>query len=297
MSGLKSDTYARGLAMSAAGMIILSPDALLLRMVDHASIWDTLFYRSIFVFLALFTYLTVRNGKRILGIFKSMGVAGLIATILMTCSNVTFVLAIVNTSVANTLVILATMPLFGAVLGWLIIGERVGRRTRYSIVLAFAGIMVIFSDSFGQGYWLGDALAMVTAFLMGLNLVILRKFKGQDVVTPAYCLSGLFVALIVFPQANPTLVPPGDLGVLMVMGLVVVPLSMVLFLGGARHAPAAEIALLSLIETVLGPFWAWLGVGEPVATLTLMGGTIVILAIAGNAVLGLRRDKIQANSP
>lgn len=297
MSGLKSDTYARGLAMSAAGMIILSPDALLLRMVEHASIWDTLFYRSIFVFLALFFYLAVRNGRRVVDVFKGMGLPGLIATVLMTCSNVTFVMAIENTSVANTLVILATMPLFGALLGWLIIGERVGRRTRYSILLAFAGIVVIFSDSLGQGYWLGDALAMVTAFLMGLNLVTLRKFKGQDVVTPAYCLSGLIVALIAFPLANPAQVPSGDLGVLMVMGLIVVPLSMVLFLGGARHAPAAEIALLSLIETVLGPFWAWLGVGEPVATVTLVGGAIVILAIAGNALLGLRGDKRQAGTP
>ena len=226
--------------------------------------------------------------------FGGMGRPGLIATVLMTGSNITFVGAITYTSVANTLVILATMPLFGAILGWLIIGERVGPRTRYSILFAFTGIVVIFSGSLGQGHWFGDALAVVTAFLMGLNLVTLRKYKDRDVLTPALCLSGLAVALIVLPLANPAQVPAGDLGVLMVMGLIVVPVSMILFLGGARHAPAAEIALLSLIETVLGPFWAWLGVGEPIATDTLFGGGIVILAVAGNAWFGLRSSRLKA---
>ncbi len=285
-------TYSRGIAMSALGMIILSPDTLLLRMVGQVSVWDILFYRSIFVFLALFAYLSVRGGLPVVAVFRGLGRAGMISTALMTGSNLTFVGAVVNTSVADTLVILATMPLFGALLGWLIIGERVRPRTRYSIFFAFTGIVVIFSGSIGQGNWRGDALAMVTAFLMALNLVMLRKYRGRDVVAPAYCLSGLFVALIVLPLAYPVQIAPGDIAVLMVMGLIVVPVSMVLFLGGARHAPVAQIALLALIETVLGPFWVWLGVGEPVSGVTLLGGAIVILAIAVNSWLGIRAARV-----
>ncbi len=274
--------------MSAAGMIILSPDTLLLRLIDHAAFWDVLFYRSIFIFVALLAYLAVRSRGRIVGTLRKMGRPGLIATLLMTTSNITFVGAIANTSVANALVILATMPFFGAVLGWLIIGEQVNSRTRISVLLAVAGIVVIFSGSLGQVNWFGDVLAIVTAFLMGLNLVILRKYKGSGVIAPAFCLSGLTVALISFPLANPAQVSSGDLYVLMLMGLVVVPVAMVLFFGGADHAPAAEVALLSLIETVLGPFWVWLGVGEPITRLTLIGGAIVILAVAGNAWFGMR---------
>ncbi len=292
MSEPDSDTYGRGIAMSALGMLILSPDTLLLRMVSQgSSFWDVLFFRSLFIFLALLAYLAVRHRQGLWGIFTNMGRAGLIATGLMTANNITFVAAIALTSVANVLVMLATMPFFGAVLGWLMIGERVKRRTGISIFLAFIGIVVIFSGSLGKGSGIGDVIALVTAFLMGLNLVLLRKYKGQDVIPQAYCLSGLLVALIVLPLASPALVPFADIKYLMLMGGIVVPVSMVLFFGGARHAPAAEIALLSLIETVLGPIWVWIGVAEVIPTMTFIGGGIVIVAVAGNAWVGLRTGR------
>ena len=280
--------------MAVMGMIILSPDALLLRLIDHASFSDVLFYRSIFTFLALLGYLLVRHRTRLIKIFLEIGRPGLITTVLMTGSSISFVGAITLTSVANALVILATMPFFGAVLGWLILGETVKPRTRNSIILAVIGIVVIFSGSLGGGYWIGDLLALMTAFLQGLNLVILRQHKGRDVLTPSLCLSGLFVALLVLPMANPGQTQQGDLQVLMIMGLVIIPVAMVLFLGGARHAPAAEIALLSLIETVLGPLWVWLVVGEVAGTLTLIGGAIVILAVGGNAWFGVQAHRQRA---
>lgn len=283
------ESYKRGIGLAALGMIILSPDGLLLRLIEDASVWTVIFYRTLFMGLSLAVYLAVRFRGELKTIFSGMGRAGTLSMLLMSAANLGFVAAIFNTSVANTLVILATLPLFSAVLGWLLIGEAVRPRTWVSILCAVVGIGIIFSGSLGGGYWLGDLMAAATAFLQGLNLVVIRKARERNIVMPALCLSGFVAALAVLPMAAPLTVSGHDLAILSLLGLVVAPLALVLFLGGARHAPAAEIALLALIETVLGPLWAWLGVGEVPANLSLVGGFVVIAAIVVNAWLGMRR--------
>jgi len=274
--------------MSGAGMLILSLDALLLRLVTEASTWDVIFYRSIFIAAAIGFYLLLKERKDYSSVFRNFGRAGWTSTVLMTLSSVSFVGAIANTSVANTLVLVATMPFFSAVLGWMFIGETVRPRTWVSIVLACVGTFIIFSGSFGAGNWLGDCLAIFTAFLQGLNLIVIRKAKERDVTVPALCLSGFFAMLIALPFAQPMAVNISDLFYLALMGLAIVPIALVLFLSGARYAPAAEVALLALVETVLGPIWVWLGIGETPSQLAFIGGSIVILSIALNAWLGIR---------
>jgi len=284
------ESYRRGIGLAALGMIILSPDGLLLRLVEDASVWTVIFYRTLFIGLALATWLALRYRGKLGSLVSGMGRAGPVSTILMTASNLGFVAAIANTSVANTLVILATMPLFSAVLGRLIIGETVRPRTWVSILCAIVGIGIIFSGSLGDGYWVGDLIAVGTAFIQGLNLVVIRKARDRNILMPSLCLSGFIAALVVLPMAEPAAIGAHDMAVLSLLGLVIVPLALVLFLGGARHAPAAEIALLALIETVLGPLWAWLGVGEVPAMPSLAGGGVVIAAIGVNSWLGLRRS-------
>lgn len=284
------ESYRRGIGLAALGMIILSPDGLLLRLIEDASVWTVIFYRTLFMGLALAIWLTVRYRGKLRLLACGMGRAGLVSTALMTASNLGFVAAIANTSVANTLVILATMPLFSAVLGRLIIGETVRPRTWVSIICAVVGIGVIFSGSLGGGYWVGDLMAVGTAFLQGLNLVVIRKARERNILMPSLCLSGFIAALVALPMAEPATIGAYDMAILSLLGLIIVPLALVLFLGGARHAPVAEIALLSLVETVLGPLWAWLGVGEVPAMMSLAGGAVVIAAIGVNAWLGMRRS-------
>jgi len=285
------ESYRQGIGLAALGMIILSPDGLLLRLIEDASVWTVIFYRTLFMGLSLGVYLGIRNRGGIKAIFAGMGRAGIVSMVLMSASNLGFVAAIFNTSVANTLVILATLPLFSAVLGWLIIGEAVRPRTWISIMCAVGGIGIIFSGSIGGGYWIGDMFAAGTAFLQGLNLVVIRKARERDILMPALCLSGFIAAIVVLPMAEPFAISGHDLAVMSLLGLVIAPLALALFLGGARHAPAAEIALLALIETVLGPLWAWIGVGEVPAMLSLTGGGVVIAAVGVNAWLGIRRSR------
>lgn len=282
-----TSTYSRGIIMSGAGMLILSPDGLLLRLVTEASIWDVIFYRSMFVAAAISAFLLIKKRNDYLSVFYNFGRSGWISTLLMTLSSLSFVGAMANTSVANTLVLVATMPFFSAVLGWIFLGEAVRSRTWISISLACGGILIIFSGSFGGGNLLGDSLAIFTAFLQGLNIVVIRKAKERDITVPAFCASAFLATFIALPLAQPMAVGINDLIYLALMGLVVVPIGLGLFLSGARYAPVAEVALLALVETVLGPIWVWIGIGETPTQLALIGGSIVILSIALNSWLGI----------
>ncbi|HJO69082.1 MAG TPA: EamA family transporter [Rhodospirillales bacterium] len=282
--------HAHGLAYSAAGMIVISPDALLLRLIRDADVWEIIFYRSLLTWLSLAVLLTFRYRGRLFGLWRGAGRAGAASAVLMGVSNFAFVGAILNTTVANTLVIIATMPLFAAVLGWLLIRERVRLRTWIAISVAFSGIVVIFAESLGTGNWIGDLMAMTAALMQALNLVILRTTGPRD-MSGAVCLSGFAGAALLLPFASPAAVGAHDLGILALLGLVVLPLALTLFIAGARTAPAAEVALMALLETVLGPLWAWLGVGEVPSVRALAGGALVLGAILANALLALREGR------
>jgi drug/metabolite transporter (DMT)-like permease len=197
-----------------------------------------------------------------------------------------------RTTVANTLVILATMPLFSAVLGRLLIGEAVRRVTWVAIVVALAGVMLIVAggryDGLGRGSLEGDLLALLAAFLIAANLVILRRFPHLDGML-VLALAGFVAAGLCWPQAELAGIAPRSIVTLIALGGVIIPLSLSLFFRGTHHLPAAELALFSLIETVLGPLWAWIGVGEEPGVTALVGGVIVVGAIVFNASGAFRR--------
>ncbi len=279
--------HLRGLVLSATGMVVISPDGLLLRLIDTAGPWEIILYRSSFMGIGLALVLALRHGRRVGGLWCKLGWAGLASAVLMAGANMGFIGAITHTTVANTLVILAAMPLISAVLGRLLIGEAVARRTWGAIIVAMGGIVVIFADSLGGGAPLGDGLAAVTAVLMGLNLVLLRRMGPRDVL-PMLCLAGFLGAAAAAFFAEPTAVSGRDLAIIAVLGFVVLPLALALFFGGVRFVPAAEVALLALLETVLAPIWVWLGVGERPSAAAMVGGVIVVGAVIVNAVLGLR---------
>jgi drug/metabolite transporter (DMT)-like permease len=296
MTETSRNLHLRGLMLSAAGMIILSPDALLLRLIGNADIWTVIFYRTLFMAGTVALGLMVHYRRCFLTAFRQIGWLGLASAALLAASNFGFVGAITHTTVTNTLVILATTPLFSAVFGWLVMGERVRLRTWLSILAAIAGIVVIFHDSLGVGNWLGDLMALGVAFVWGLNLVVVRMAGRRD-MTPSLCVSGLLSAAISFPLSSaPGAINIHDLVVLAILGCLVLPLAFGLFIRGAHYVPAAEVALLAPIETVLGPIWVWIGVGEVPSIVSLVGGSIVLAAIVVNSVLALREPH-QAKTP
>jgi drug/metabolite transporter (DMT)-like permease len=290
MSSARSGDVRRGVLLSAGGMLILSPDGLMLRLIQDAGLADIVYYRSVFMSFTLALVLWALNRGDWKKPWRGFGRIGFFACLLMTVSNITFVGAIAHTTVANVLVILAAMPLFSALLGWLLIRERVKPRTWFAIMAALSGVVVIFAGSLSGGGWLGIGLALATAIVQSLTLVVLRHAEN-DVTIPALCLSGLLSGGVSLFYASPYTVGHHDLTILALMGLLIVPVALTLFLSGTRYIPAAEVALFALLETVLGPLWVWLGVGEVPSAATWLGGAIVLSAIVIHSVLALKKPE------
>lgn len=281
--------YLSGIALAAAGMVILSPDGMMIRLVQDANTFQIIFYRTLFLGISLAIALGAYYRRRLPGLFMALGWRGALSTVLMAASNFGFVGAMLNTSVANVLVILATIPIFGALFSWLLLGERIKRHTAAAILLALAGVAVIVSGSLGSGGLLGNAIALGVAAAQGLNLTVLRGAGDKD-ATLTICLSGFLAAAVALPLTGTLAITAHDLGVLALLGGLQLPLALGLFIAGARYAPAAEVGLMALLETVLGPLWAWLGVGEVPRQEAFLGGALVLGAIVVNSVLSLRAE-------
>jgi drug/metabolite transporter (DMT)-like permease len=282
--------FRRGILMAAAGVIIISPDGLIMRLLNHAGIWEAIFYRTLFMGITFSFVLLWQNKSQTMKVFLGLGKRGAFAVFLLTTSNMGFVAAITHTTVANTLVILAIMPLFSAILGWIILKERVANRTWLAIVAGFLGVVIIFADSFGGGVIFGDLMALLTAFLQAMTLIILRS-SADRVMIPAFCLSGFLGAAIALLFAEPLSVPIQDIGLLALLGLFIIPAAFLLFFSSVRYIPTAEASLMVLLETVLGPIWVWLVIGEIPTAVAAAGGIVIIGAIAGNSIFALKFNR------
>lgn len=280
----------KGLALSVAGMVIISPDALLVRMLTIAGAWELALYRSLFMGVAIAVFLAIRHGSDVQARFRAIGGDGLLMTGVFAATSIGFAGALTQTTAANALFIIATVPVFGALFGWLILRERVPLRVGIAIAVALAGVALIFGSSLGEGGMLGNVIALGTAMCLGLNLVLRRRID-RDITLPALCLAGFLAALVSTPFADPTAVSTHDIGVMALIGFIILPIALGLFYTGARYAPAAEVGLIALIETVLGPLWVWLVLTEEPALETMVGGALVLAAIAGNSALAIFGQK------
>ncbi len=279
--------HARGLLITAAGVLVISPDGLLTRLIetDH---WTMMFWRAVFVSFGMWLALGFTSPNRVWQQYRGLRGPGLLKMLAYTFGSISFIYAITHTSVANTLIILSTTPLFAALISRILLGEPIRPRTLVAIALVSVGIAVIGSGSIDQpGNLLGDAVAVLGAFFLALGFVFVRRFPGTSTFAAISC-SGLLTALVVLPLAAPLSVSPADMGYLMIMGLYVVPIGTALMFIGPRFIPAAEVGLLMLLESVLGPLWVWLVTGEALAATTLVGGAIVLSTLALNTLLSLR---------
>ncbi len=276
----------RGLLLAAGGVLILSVDALLIRLAAVDG-WTVLFWRGLFMALSLAVAAGIRpRGAGPTGLKNPF--AWLIA--LSFClSTAAFVLSILTTRVANTVVIISSAPLFAALFSARFLRERVPLPTWLAIFGAFGGVLVVGYHSLGAGRLLGDGLALANAICMGGSMVLLRRFPeiSRRLVL---ALSGLLLALLTLPGAV-LLVPAPSLLVLAFMGLVQMPLSLLLVTAATRHLPAAEVSLFLLLETLLAPIWTWWVLNEPIPGATLAGGSVIVLALVLHALWSLRESR------
>lgn len=286
-----SSSQFKGVAITALGVLILSPDGLLTSLVA-ADPRTQLFWRGLFMGFALSVFVVGRYGMRsgralrLLTTPAYLGVAVLFAV-----SSVGWVAAITSTSVANTLFIVACAPLFAAMFSRIFLNERVPLRTVVAILLAIGGMAVIFAEGLGRGDLLGNIAAVVTALAWGGMVVTLRAGRIED-PAPSLALGGYLIALAGLAVAPSLAVDALDQVWLVLLGFVVLPLSFFLIGLGPKYIPAAEVSLIMLLEAVLGPVWAWLAIGQVPTQTALAGGAVILVTLAVHFAIGLRRNGV-----
>ena len=248
--------HAKGLLIATAGMLVLTPDSLLVLLADMAP-WQTLMWRGYLQAVGIVCLVWLFSRGAGFTAFRSIGRAGLLAAAFSSIANLCFIFAVAQTTVANVLVIVATAPFFAALFSFVFLGERVPLRTWTAIGFTFLGIGVLGWGALGSGTLAGDVTALGTAAGLGALFTVLRRAR-QVVMIPVPAVSGLLSGSIglAFSLAAPGgLVWPAasSLTYLLIMGLLVLPLSAALISLAPRYISASEVALIFLLETCIGP--------------------------------------------
>ncbi len=287
--------HAKGMLITVAGVLAVSPDSLLIRLVS-ADFMTLMFWRGLLVAVTLAVGLLAVHKIKIRTKFGAIGRPGLIFAGLFSLNSFSFVLAVEMTTVANTLVLISAAPFFAAVIARLFLGETVRRQTWLAILAAFAGILVIVSGSVGSGALVGDLAALVTALGLAIQFNILRHHRNVNMI-PAIAVGNVMTALISLPFAGTLAVTSLDILWLGLLGIVVMPVGAALITTGPRYLPAPEVSLILLLETVVGPFWVWLVLGEEPSGRAFIGGAIVIAALADHALALLTSGPAEETGP
>ena len=279
--------HATGVALVLTAGALLSLAGITLRHIESANGWQILFYRSATFSVVVSLWLATHYRSRVVHAFVRTGRPGLVVALSLGLGSACYVFALLLTTVANALFIISSAPFITAVLGWIVLRERVRTTTWIMMTLALGGVSLMVFNGIQSGRLLGNIVAFGPAVSFAIMLVTLRHAGDRDMI-PAICLAGLVGAALGFAMSDTLVLSRHDLVLCLFLGVVQYTGGFVLITLGARYLPAAEVALLSLAETVLAPIWVWLGVGEVPALLTLAGGAVVLAAVATQAVTGMR---------
>ena len=273
--------------MAFVAVMFITPDSLFIRL-SNVDTWGLVFYRGIIPFM------TVLLGMLIiykLNFFKTLfisGYHGIFYVITFSVTNITFVVSIQNTNVANTLVMIATAPMLSAILGAIFLKEPPDKKTWISIIITFLAIIYIFYDSLKLGNFYGDVLGFVTAIGLAVGAVIIRSAKNKNLV-PAAVVGKLFVATFALLFIESFTLIGKDLLIVPLMCILCVAIPFVLVTIAPRFIPAAEVNLFFLLETIIGPIWVWFIIKEQPSIETLIGGSVIITTIGIHSFLKLRK--------
>ncbi len=263
-----------------------------IRLMLEATVWQILFYRSLALVPFLFVVIVIRSGGQPFAVIRSAGMSAVSGGLALVAAFAGGIFAIQSTSVANAMLLFAAAPFFAALLGWVLLGEVVRRTTWIAIAVALVGIVVMVRGSVAVGHWLGDAMALLSGFGFAVFTIALRSNRSQDML-PAVFLSGVFAVVIAgvvcLVSEISFAVPTRDVAIALGLGVFQLGAGLTIFTVGSKVVPAAELALLSMTEVLLGPFWVWLFLGETPAVATMIGGAVLLSAIGGNAASGLTR--------
>jgi drug/metabolite transporter (DMT)-like permease len=277
----------KGMLMAFIAVMFLTPDSLFIRLANVSS-WNLIFYRGFIPFSVVFIGLLFVYKKNLIKQTLSNGWRGVAYALIFTITNITFVISIENTNVANTLIMIALAPMLSAILSFIFLKETPDQKTWVAIFITTLSVFYIFYDSLDTGDVLGNALGLLTALGLAVGAVIIRSTKKIDLV-PSAMFGKLLVALIAFYFADNLILKGNDLIIVPLMCIMCVALPFVLVTIAPRYITAAEVNLFFLLETILGPIWVWFVIKEQPSVETIIGGAIIIITIAIHSTLSLKK--------
>jgi drug/metabolite transporter (DMT)-like permease len=282
--------HIQGLILATLGALALTPDGLLVRLVDGDD-FKVVFWRGLLIALALFLVQVVQHKGQVFQKFPLQNKKEWAAAFLAALGTTTFVLAITHTSVANVLVILSTMSLFSALLSMIFLKERIALRTWVAMICAIFGIIIVFMDDINGAGLSGKLYALACAFVTSANMTVIRSEKKINLPS-IFAWSGLMVATPCFFLASTSLIIDAKVTGVFILMAVLNAAAFVMLGAGSKRIPSPEVSLLMLLETIIGPIWVWFVLNEVPSTNALIGGAIVVITLALHALASLRARRI-----
>ena len=260
------------------GACCLSFGGLIVKSFEGATLWQILFWRSIFFSIAIVIFLLITHKKNIFNSFYKSGFPGLIGGLILSLGYCGYVFAMYNTTVANTNFIIQTQTIFLAVFGYIFLKEKISKLTLFSIILAFIGIMLMVGNSLSPGQTSGNIAAFIMPISFATLILIVRKFPDIDMI-PMQFVAGIGAIIIGYLFSTKLIISSHDIFLGFLAGFFQVGLGFIFITIGARSTPSALVGIIMLTEAVLGPLWAWLFANENPPLVVLFGGTIIISAV------------------
>ena len=283
----------KGVLLCLCGIILLSPDSLLLRLIG-ADLWTLAFWRGGLSAVGLAVAVLLMEGRQpgqqqLLRPTRQ----GVVVAVSFAIANLAFIFSIQNTAVANTLVIMSLSPLFAALLSYFFFREPISTGTWLAAVAIFLGLTMVFYGSLATGGVVGDLAALVTSLCVAISLVLMREHRDISMV-PALAWSSGLACLAALPFALPASLSGTALMLMLVLGLIVLPASLTMIGLAPRYLPAPEVSLILRLEALLAPLWVWLVLGEVPSRQTLIGGGIILATLICLSLYTIRMQRGRA---
>ena len=277
----------KGSLLAFVGVMFITPDSLFIRL-SSIDTWELLFYRGAIPSVVILIALILFYKSNLIKVTLAMGLAGLFYALTFSITNITFIVSIQNTNVANTLVMIATAPMLSAILAAVFLKENPDKNTWIAILITFLAVVYIFFDSFKLGNFFGDIFGLITALGLAVGANIIRSVKDKDLV-PAAVIGKFLVAIFALFFVDNLILQGRDNIIVPLMCIMCVGIPFVLVTIAPRFITAAEVNLFFLLETIIGPIWVWLIIKEQPSVETIYGGILIIITIAVHSFYKLKK--------
>ena len=282
--------YRRGILQLVLSGFFLSTSGIALRIIEQADGWQILFFRSLALSVTILLILVFQKGSGVFDEFRGLEWNDYLLALFLGSGFVAYVFALLYNTVANALFIFSCAPFVTALLGWILLGERVATRTWFAVGAAMAGLTVMIGSELAVSRYLGTLIALWIPIAYAASIIVIRSSKRENMLA-ALCLAGLVSGGLSAIFVTDYALTLQDLIISLYLGVFQAGVGFTLVVLGTRYIPAAQVGLLAMVEPVLAPIWVWMGVGEVPGLATIVGGAIIFSAITIDGILNIKSSE------